>query len=392
MPDRTPDAETSLHHALLPAGFHDILPPDAAREAAVVERLISLVAGHGYERVKPPLVEFEETLLGGVGAAMARETFRLMDPISQRMMGVRADMTLQIARIAASRLKNAPRPLRLAYAGQVLQVKGTHLRPERQFTQVGAELIGSHLTSADAEVAVLAARSLMAIGVERLSIDLNVPTLVPALLRAHGVAPETAAALRRALDRKDSSRVEAMGGPVAKTLSLLMAASGPAARALDAVSGLSLPADADAELARLVEVVTLVAEAAPDLAVTVDFVEHRGFEYHSGVSFTLFARGVRGELGRGGRYQAANGAANGEPATGVTLFMDSVLRAVPAAALPCRLYAPFGTPAEAADALRAEGWVVLAGLSDVQDIAAEARRMACGFVLRAGLPHSVEQD
>ena len=105
-------------NALLPAGLRDVLPPEAAHEARVVEALLSQFAAHGYERVRPPLVEFEESLLAGSGAAMGSQTFRLMDPVSQRMMGVRADITLQIARIAATRLAGAPRPLRLSYAGE----------------------------------------------------------------------------------------------------------------------------------------------------------------------------------------------------------------------------------------------------------------------------------
>ena len=111
--------------ALLPAGLRDVLPPDAGFEAGVVEHLLGSLAGHGYERVKPPLVEFEESLLAGAGAAMAGATFRLMDPASQRMMGVRADITPQIARIAATRLAGAPRPLRLSYAGEVLCLVGS---------------------------------------------------------------------------------------------------------------------------------------------------------------------------------------------------------------------------------------------------------------------------
>ena len=114
----------SLHRALLPEGLRDLLPPDAGVEAEVVARLMAALTAHGYERVKPPLIEFEDNLLSGAGAAMASDTFRLMDPVSQRMIGLRADMTPQVARIAATRLKKAPRPLRLCYAGQVLRVNG----------------------------------------------------------------------------------------------------------------------------------------------------------------------------------------------------------------------------------------------------------------------------
>jgi hypothetical protein len=112
------------------------------------------LTAHGYQRVKPPLVEFEETLFAGAGASMATSTFRMMDPVSHRMIGVRADMTPQIARIAATRLGGAPRPLRLSYAGQVLRVRGSEIRPERQIGQVGAD----HLQRLDGQNPILAAQ------------------------------------------------------------------------------------------------------------------------------------------------------------------------------------------------------------------------------------------
>ena len=146
--------------ALLPAGLRDGLPPDAAFEAGVAERLLASFAAYGYARVNPPLIEFEESLFAGAGAETAGMTFRLMDPASQRMMGVRADITPQIARIATTRLKDAPRPLRLSYCGDVLCIAGSQLRPERQFTQVGAELIGSAGLDTDIEVLNLALETL----------------------------------------------------------------------------------------------------------------------------------------------------------------------------------------------------------------------------------------
>ncbi len=374
------------HRALLPAGFHDTLPPHAAREAAVVERLVAILGSFGYERVKPPLLEFEDTLFAGVGADMADETFRLMDPQSRRMIGLRADTTPQIARIAGSRLARAPRPLRLAYAGQVLRVRGTQLRPERQFTQVGGELIGTGAAEADAEVAILAATALIEAGVRRLTLDLNVPTLVPALLEALAVPAGVAAELRGALDRKDAARVAALahaqGGRTARLLPPLLEAAGAAAPTLERVRSLGLPDAAAAELQRLIAVVGLIGRALPALGLTVDLVEHRGFEYQTGVSFTLFGHGVRGELGRGGRYvtdpvSGPGGVHGPEPATGFTLYMDSVLRALPAPAPPRRLFLPFGTDPAVARQLREEGQVAVAGMHPVDDEPAEARRLGC---------------
>lgn len=370
------------HWALLPAGVHDTLPPDAAHEAATVEHLMHSLGLHGYQRVKPPLFEFEDTLLAGVGAAMASETFRLMDPISQRMMGLRADMTLQVARIAASRLGHVARPLRLSYAGQVVRVRGNELRPERQFGQVGAELIGADEPSADAEVAVLGARALDRAGVQRLSLDLNVPTLVPALFAALGIGMTEAARLRHALDRKDAVRVAALGGPAAPALTALLAASGPSGRAVSDVKRLDLPDAAQRELDRLVEVVRLIGLAMPGLRTTVDLVEHRGFEYHTGVSFTLFAQGIRGELGRGGRYLVERGPDDDvrEPATGMSLFMDSVMRAVPHPDAGRRLFLPFEAAADVGERERKAGWVTIAGLVPTHDAMAEARRLGCTHV------------
>lgn len=377
----------SPNPALLPAGLHDVLPPDAAHEAQAVERLMAAFQARGYERVKPPLVEFEDSLLVGSGAAMAPQSFRLMDPLSQRMMAVRADMTPQIARIAGSRLANAARPLRLCYAGQVLRVKGSQLRPERQFAQVGAELIGAMEAEADAEAVLLAAQALEMVGVRRPTVDLCVPTMVPLVCRGLGLDEGTMQRLRAALDRKDAAAVAAVGGPAAVLLETLMAASGPAAKAMRVLGAIDLPEPAEKDRRRLSAVMDLLRAAHPDLTVTIDLVEYRGFEYHTGVSFSLFARGVRGELGAGGRYRAGTRTGNGEPgeaATGFTLYMDTVLRAVPVPEAPRRLFLPLGTPAIAAASLRADGWVTVAGLARAADVRAEAARLGCAHALIDG--------
>ncbi len=369
----------SLHPALLPLGLVDLLPPEAAIEATVVARIMSVLQSHGYERVKPPLMEFEDNLLSGAGAAMAKETFRLMDPISQRMIGLRADMTTQVARIAATRLEKAPRPLRLCYAGQVLRVKGSQLRPERQVGQAGAELIGTDSVAADVEVVMLAAEALQTLGIEALSVDLTVPALVPAIMQALGLGDEVRERLRRALDHKDAAAVAAVGGRAAEILGPLLASAGVAATALTTLQPLELPAAAAEERTRLQDVAASLAAALPSLAVTIDPVENRGFEYDAGISFTFFARGVRGELGRGGRYRTANG--GGEPATGVTLYTDTVLRGLPSQPAPRRLFVPAGADPVAAARLRAEGWVTVAGLAPGADVAAEAKRLNCGHRL-----------
>lgn len=380
--------------ALLPTGLYDVLPPDAAFEAEVVERLMACFARHGYERVKPPLLEFEDSLLAGGGAATAAEAFRLMDPVSQRMMGLRPDMTVQAARIAVTRLGHWARPLRLSYAGQVVRVKGSQLRPERQFGQVGAELIGAPEPAADAEVVLMAAEALAEVGVREVTVDLGLPTLVPALLAGGPLDGAAALRLRAALDRKDAGAIAdlvgALGRDVAATLTLLARAAGPADRVLGQLERLALPAAAARERTALAAVVERLRASQPQLALTIDPVENRGFEYHTGVTFTFFARGVRGELGNGGRYLAGGGAeragarAAGEPATGLTLFTDTLLRALIRPARAGRVFIPAGTPGVEARRLRNEGWTTIGDLAGAGDAEAEARRLGCTYVLSGG--------
>jgi ATP phosphoribosyltransferase regulatory subunit len=368
-------ASDGAARALLPAGLRDILPPDAAFEAAAVERLMEGFGQAGYERVKPPLIEFEDSLLSGPGSAMAAQSFRLMDPASGRMLALRPDMTPQIARIAATRLGHVARPLRLGYAGQVLRVIGSQLRPERQFGQAGIELIGADSPEADAEVMLLAAEGLERLGVPGVSIDLNAPTLVPVIAESLKMPPEDQRKLRDALDHKDAARVAALPG--AAIFQSLLKAGGPAAASLAALQAIDLPQAARAALDQLAQVVRAVQAGAPGLVLTIDPVENRNFEYHCGVTFTLFARGQSFELGRGGRYRVGGDCGAGESAVGATLFLDTILRAAPGPKAKSRLFLPHGTPAETGRKFRQEGWITLAGLDDVADLAVEARRLGC---------------
>jgi ATP phosphoribosyltransferase regulatory subunit len=373
--------------ALLPAGMCDVLPPDAKIEASATEQLVACFSSFGYERVKPPLIEFEESLLGSAGAAASSQTFRIMDPISQRMMGVRADMTMQVARIATTRLKKWPRPIRLCYGGQVLRVRGTQIRPERQFGQVGSELIGSQGPKADAEIILMAIEALYALSIENLSIDIALPTLVPAIISGLKLDDQTIANLRAALDRKDetmlSSLATHLGKNTTRQLTAMLRATGPAEAALTSLAKLNLPEVAAGERSSLESVINDIRTAKPKLNLTVDLVESRGFEYHTGVTFTIFAKGIRGELGRGGRYLA--GTKESEPATGMTLFMDSVLRALPAARNEKRLYLPTKTDIGEGRKFRSEGWITVDGLETDVDIKVEANRLRCSHFLSDGI-------
>jgi ATP phosphoribosyltransferase regulatory subunit len=378
------DDPTPPHPALLPAGLRDLLPPDAQTEAGSVETVMRIFAGHGYERVKPPLLEFEDTLLAGSGAAVSDQIFRIMDPDSHRTMALRADMTPQVARIAATRLAGSPRPLRLAYAGECIRLR-TQRDSDRQLTQAGIEIFGVDTPEADAEVMLIGTEALAALGLSRLSLDLTLPALSPALLDAAGVAGKERQRLARALDRKDAAEVAAHGGSLAPMLGDLLLAAGPAAQALEALARAPLPAATRVLAERLAAVVSILRSHAPGLRITIDPLEFRGFRYHTGIAATVFAPGHHEELARAGRYVSAEG----EPATGLTLYADAVLRAAPPPPRGATLFLPHGTPPEAGCEWRAQGYATIASLERVDDPVSEARRLQCTHILRSGAARDI---
>lgn len=363
------------HPALLPSGLRDLLPPDAETEAASVATLMAVFASHGYQRVKPPLLEFEDGLLTGAGAATTDQTFRVMDPDTHRMLGLRADMTPQVARIAQSRMAKQPRPLRLSYAGQCLRTRAVAPNPDRQLAQAGIELIGADSPDADAEAVLVATEALAAVGLGRISVDLTMPPLAPALLDLAGLTGPARQAMMHAIDRKDAAVVAAYTGPVPALLTQLLQIAGPADAALSALAALSLPAGALLLVDRLRATAAAIQRRAPTLRLTLDPLEFRGFQYHTGVCATIYAPGRHEELGRGGRYVSGD-----EPATGITLFPDAVLRACPVGPSRPRVFVPWETAPELAVALRRQGFATVAALAPGDDLG----QLGCTHIVRSG--------
>ena len=359
-------------NGLLPEGFHDRLPPLADAAAALESRVLDVARLHGYERVDPPLAEFEEALGARLKAASGKDAVRFTDPVSRRTLAIRPDITAQIGRIAATRMAHHPRPVRLSYAGQVLKLRASELRPERAMLQIGCELIGRDGVATVREIVTVAVAALEAAGVPGLAIDFTLPDLVEQL--APGMAADRLAALRDALDAKDAAGVAAIDPAFLP----LIEAAGP----FDAAISRLRAHDSSGALASRLDGLEAVAQAVEGrVALTLDPTERHGFEYQSWIGFSLFAQGVRGEIGRGGSYSVI-GAQGDEPAVGFSLYADPLLDAGIARAERRRLFLPFGTDADTAARLRGEGWVAVAAL----DEADTAQAQLCTHLLTDGEP------
>jgi ATP phosphoribosyltransferase regulatory subunit len=340
---------------LLPQGFRDTLPPYADAASAVEARVLGVARSHGYERADPPLAEYADGLAARLKAGGLTDAVRFIDPVSQRSLAIRPDLTAQIARIAATRMGHHPRPVRLSYAGSVIKLRGAELNPAREWRQIGCELIGLDSVAAAREIVGVAVEGLGAAGAKGLSVDFTLPDLVDTL--AGGplpVAPERIEALRDRLDAKDAGAV----AEIAPDYLPLIEAAGPFSAALDRLRAF----DRDGVLASRIEGLSAIAASlGDDVMLTLDPTERHGFEYQTWLGFSLFVAGATREVGRGGTYAVMHEDGAEEPATGFSIFADAIL-AQAGAGDRRRLFLPHGTPVEAGAAMRAAGWVTVAGL------------------------------
>jgi ATP phosphoribosyltransferase regulatory subunit len=358
-----------MRNWLLPEYIEDVLPAEAARMETLRRRLLDLFKVHGYQYVIPPMLEYMESLITGVGHDLDLATFKVVDQLTGRLMGVRADMTPQAARIDAH-LLNHQGITRLCYAGSVLRTKPDGLALTREPLQLGAELYGHAGVESDIEIQLLLIKALQAIGIQQVHIDFSHVNVFGSLIEASKIDAQLEQDLYAALQSKDQSAVASLTKDLDKVTreALIQLTSLNGDKSVLARAAQVLPATPviQAALASL----TKVSDALEKMDVTVsfDFSELRGYHYHSGIVFAAYAQGYKGPLALGGRYDEVGKAfGRARPATGFSLDLRGVVTALPPAKPEMAIYAPASddkTLATKIDALRAEGYVVVQALAD----------------------------
>jgi ATP phosphoribosyltransferase regulatory subunit len=308
---------------ILPEHIEDILPAEAERIEALRRLLLDHFRAHGYRLVQPPLLEHLESLLTGTGHDLELQTFKVVDPLSGRLLGVRADITPQVARIDAH-LLNEPGVTRLCYAGSVLRTVPTTGAQTREVVQIGAELFGEPGIDGDREVVGLLLSSLAAAGVGGLHLDLGHVGVYRALASAAGISSNGEdTELFAALRGKDVPTVVELTAklPAAwrEALTALPTLYGPAREVLVEASK-RLP-DIPA-IARALGALEALAQAGePHVeALHIDLADLRGYHYQNGAIFSVFTAGEPNAIGNGGRYDGIGRSfGRARPATGFTL-------------------------------------------------------------------------
>ena len=347
---------------LLPDHIADVLPSEARHIEELRRDLLDTARCYGYELVMPPLLEHLDSLLSGAGEALDLQTFKLVDQLSGRAMGLRADSTPQVARIDAH-LLNRQGVTRLCYCGSVVHTRPGAPHASREPIQFGAEIYGHSGEEADLEVLGLALDCLRAAKVTAPRVDLADTRLVRAILQAQELKPERRSALFQALASKDRADVgrlaSAMAASVREGLMALTHLYGGAA-VLDEASQVlpDLPGVRDS-----LESLRRLAKGIGGADVSFDLADLRGYDYYTGVRFGIYAASARDALVRGGRYDEV-GAVFGRsrPAAGFSLDLKNLVSAVPAKALPGAIRAPWGADpglVRAIAGLRARGEIVV---------------------------------
>lgn len=362
---------------LLPEGLGDRLPQQAWAAQHVRRVAHDVFASHGYERVDAPILEFEKSLASRMAGVQVRRMFRFVDPISLRLLALRSDMTAQVARIAATGLAQAARPLRLSYSGAVALIKGDGLDPTRERLQVGAELVGTDSVAAAAEIVELAIEALQAAGAKGISVDFTMPDLVDALSEEALPLPAgRIEAVRQMLDAKDAGGLVDAGGAAYQPL---LYAVGPFASAIERLAEFDAHGVLASRIAGLREIAARVGDKA---RLTLDPSERHGFEYQSWFGFTIYAEGIAGSLGRGGTYRILGQAGRDpEPATGFSLYPDPLVEILASTEDERRkLFLPLGHDPAIAARQRAVGWATVAALDPADDAIA----LGCSHRLEGG--------
>ena len=316
-----------MNRWLLPEDIADVLPAQARKVETLRRAILDLYQSYGYELVAPPILEFLDSLLTGTGSDLNLQTFKLVDQLSGRTLGLRADITPQVARIDAHLLNRAG-VTRLCYAGSVAHARTPVGSSSREQLQLGAEIYGCATWEADFEAITLLLKTLELAGLKKVYLDLSHAGILTGIVADQKLDKETIELLYGLLQSKDRPRLkqwaECLPAQLAQALLALTELNGPCAEVLaKAKKVLPKHTAIDQALADLESIITAVNannKISGGLELSIDLADLRGYQYHSGVMFATYVDGLPQPIARGGRYdQVGQAFGRSRPATGFSL-------------------------------------------------------------------------
>ncbi len=356
-----------MNRWLLPEDIADVLPAEARKVETLRRAILDLYQSYGYELVAPPILEFLDSLLTGTGSDLNLQTFKLVDQLSGRTLGLRADMTPQVARIDAH-LLNRQGVTRLCYAGSVAHARTPVGSSAREELQLGAEIYGCASWEADFEAVTLLLQTLRVAGLNKVYLDLSHAGVLEGILDGQSLEKGDIEALYGLLQSKDRPRLaiwaKCLPAKSAEALMALTELNGPCASVL-ASAKQALPKHKliDEALAQLEKLAAAIAGLSNDVELSIDLADLRGYQYHSGVMFAAYVDKLPQPIARGGRYDHVGQAfGRPRPATGFSMDLLTLANLAPTAQRKSAVLAPWIVDASLASKiaeLRNAGEVVI---------------------------------
>ena len=356
-----------MNRWLLPEDIADVLPAEARKVESLRRNILDLYQSYGYELVAPPILEFLDSLLTGTGSDLNLQTFKLVDQLSGRTLGLRADITPQVARIDAH-LLNREGVTRLCYAGSVAHARTPVGSTAREELQLGAEIYGCATWQADLEAITLLLKTLSLAGLDKVYLDLSHAGILNGILAKENLPSAEMETLYGLLQSKDRPRLsvwaKSLPEQTAKALLALTELNGPCAEVLSkAKTALPQTSEVKEALAQLAHLIESASDLSKGLELSIDLADLRGYQYHSGVMFAAYIAKLPQPIARGGRYdQVGKAFGRARPATGFSLDLLTLASLSPNQKPKKAILAPWDNDAQlkqTIDSLRQAGEVVI---------------------------------
>ena len=307
---------------LLPIGFRDILTNEADLQFEYGQKLVKNFNSWGYSFIEPPIIEFEKTLADIKNKFLNKKILSFLDPLTKDKISLRPDITTQLARIAEDRLFGLPKPLRLCYFGDVFRADKPKLSSDRQFKQAGIEIIDTKSLLADIEVINLSLDSLKKINFKKISLDINIPIILEKIFDDFKISSSKRNELRKLVANKNIKEIYNYNSKLFDILKAIIDSSGPLKKNIKKIQKIRFGTNAKKVIKDFIKVTSLFLKKNYDeYKISIDLLDHRGFEYYTGITFSIFCLNSSKEVCRGGRYLTSKN----KDAVGSTFLLNQFL-------------------------------------------------------------------
>ena len=365
---------------LLPLGFRDVLSKESNLQFEYAKNLLKNFYSWGYSFIEPPIIEFESTLKEKNNSFLNKKTLSFLDPLTNKRLSLRSDITTQLARITSDRLFKLPKPLRLCYLGDVFRADKPKLSSDRQFKQSGIEIIGSKSLYADIEIIVLSLDSLKKINFKKISLDLNISIILEKIFDDLKIPFSKRDNLRKLVERKNIKEISNYNKNLYILLKKIIDSTGPLNKNIKKIQKIKFGKNAKKIIDKFLKIcLLLLKKDYGNFNISVDLLDHRGFEYYTGLTFSIFCLDSNKEICRGGRYLTSNN----DDAVGSTFFLNQFLQIkINEKKKKKKILIPYSDLFnEKAFELRRKGWITIQNINKDNDKKI-AKLHNCKFILR----------